>query len=163
MGAYVAVVFVQPVQAGFTFPRAEWPLHLTLARFDTRESADAIRTRIGPALAAGLGFTARIGQDALFGRSGTVPVSLVEPHPKLQALHEALLDALGPAVHVLSPQHLRAHFRPHVTQLAGRLQPGDSLEVAQAALVDMRPGGDSRFRKVLAVWDGELPRDPQAV
>jgi 2'-5' RNA ligase len=157
MGAYVAVVFVQPVEAGFTFPRTSWPLHVTLARFDTKEGPDAVGARIGPALAAGLGFTVRIGGDAHFGRSGTVRVSLVEPDPRLQALHESLLDALGPAVHVLSPQHTRSRFRPHVTHMDTRLHPGDAMQVRQAALVDMRPGGDSRFRKVLAVWDGASP------
>ncbi|MFD1214203.1 2'-5' RNA ligase family protein [Arthrobacter sp. GCM10027362] len=156
MGAYVAVVFVQPVEAGLIFPRTAWPLHITLARFDTRENADVVSGRIGSALAAGLGFTVRIGPDALFGRNGTVRVSLVEPHPRLQALHDGLLDALGPGVHVLSPQHIRAHFRPHVTQTDTRLHPGDTMDVRQAALVDMRPGGDSRIRKVLAVWEAAL-------
>jgi hypothetical protein len=157
MGAYVAVVFVQPVDAGFAFPRTEWPLHVTLARFDTKESADVVRSRIGAPLAAGLGFSVRIGEDALFGRSGAVRVSLVEPDARLQALHDGLLHALGPDVHVLSPQHIREHFRPHVTHMDIRLHPGDTMDVRQAALVDMRPGGDSRFRKVLAVWDAALP------
>ncbi|NKX49394.1 2'-5' RNA ligase family protein [Arthrobacter deserti] len=157
MGAYVAVVFVEPVPPGLTFPRTEWPLHVTLARFDTRESAGAVGGRVGPPLAAGLGFRVRIGQDALFGRSRSVRVSLVEPDARLQALHEGLHDALGPDVHVLSPQHAREHFRPHVTHTDTRLHPGDTVEVRQAALVDMRPGGDSRIRTVLAVWEPARP------
>lgn len=157
MGAYVAVVFVEPVEAGFTFPRTAWPLHVTLARFDTKDSADAVGGRIGAPLAAGLGFTVRIGQDARFGRNGSVRVSLVEPDARLQALHDGLLDALGPEVHVLSPHHTRQHFRPHVSHQATRLHPGDTVDVRQVALVDMRPGGDSRFRTVVEVWNVPLP------
>jgi len=153
MGAYVAVVFVQPVQAGFSFPRTEWPLHVTLARFDTKEGPESIGRRIGPPLSAQLGFTVRIGQDARFGRNGSVRVSLVEPDARMQALHDGLLDALGPEVNVLSPHHTRQHFRPHVSHQASRLHPGDAVRVRQAALVDMRPGGDSRIRTVLAVWE----------
>jgi len=157
MGAFVAVVFVQPLPAGFTFPRTEWPLHVTLARFDTKDSAGAIGGRIGLPLSAGLGFTVRIGRDARFGRNGSVHVSLVEPDVRMQALHDGLLDALGPDVHVLSPHHTRQHFRPHVSHQASRLQPGDTVDVRQAALVDMRPGGDSRIRTVLAVWEAAGP------
>jgi 2'-5' RNA ligase len=157
MGAYVAVVFVQPVDAGFTFERTAWPLHLTLARFDTKESAEAVGNRIGGPLAGGLGFTVRIGEDARFGRGGTVRVSLVQPDARLQSLHDGLLEALGPDVHVLSPQHIRAHFRPHVTHMDTWLHPADTVHVRQAALVDMRPGGNSRIRTVLAVWEAAGP------
>ncbi|MCG2623558.1 2'-5' RNA ligase family protein [Arthrobacter sp. I2-34] len=157
MGAYVAVVFVQPVEAGFTFPRTAWPLHITLARFDTKESAGTVGSRIGGPLADHLGFAVKIGEDAGFGRGGTVRVSLVQPDARLQALHDGLLDTLGPEVHVLSPQHNRTRFRPHVTHMDTRLHPGDTVHVRQAALVDMRPGGDSRIRTVLAVWTAVRP------
>jgi hypothetical protein len=58
---------------------------------------------------------------------------------------------------VLSPQHIRAHFRPHVTHMDTWLHPGDTVHVRQAALVDMRPGGNSRIRTVLAVWEAAGP------
>ena len=159
MGAFVVVVFVQPVAAGLTFERSQWPLHITLARFDTKESADVVMGRLGPALTRHLGFRVRVGGDAYFGRNGTVHVSLVEPVPRLQRLHEECLAAVGPDSHVLSPHHTGKHFRPHVSHTVGRLQPGDEVLVRQAALVDMRPDSDSRFRRVLGVWDGTAEAD----
>lgn len=155
MGAFVVVAFVRPATAGYTFPRSRWPLHITLARFDTREPAESVSGRVGPALSGCLGFDVHIGADALFGRGGSVPVSLVEPEPRLQLLHDSLLDALGDEVHLLSPQHLRENFRPHVShQAEGRLHAGDTVQVGRAALVDMRPDGDAKHRRVVAVWEG---------
>lgn len=159
MGAFVVVVFVQPVAAGLTFERSQWPLHITLARFDTKESADVVMGRLGPALTRHLGFRVRVGGDDYFGRNGTVHVSLVEPVPRLQRLHEECLAAVGPDSHVLSPHHTGKYFRPHVSHTVGRLQPGDEISVRQAALVDMRPDSDSRFRRVLGVWDGNAEAD----
>ncbi|WP_336714349.1 2'-5' RNA ligase family protein [Arthrobacter sp. USHLN218] len=152
MGAFVVVVFVTPVARGLVFESSRWPLHITLARFDTKEPAADVAQRIGPALARGVGYPVKIGRDDRFGRNGRVRVSLVEPDARLQALHEALLDALGPEVHLLSPHHTRAGFRPHISHTVGRLHPGDTVDVRQACLVDMRPGGDHRHREVLEVW-----------
>lgn len=159
MGAFVVVVFVQPVAAGLTFERSQWPLHITLARFDTKENVDVVMDRLGPALTRHLGFGVRVGGDDFFGRNGTVHVSLIEPELRLQRLHEECLAAVGPAAHLLSPHHTGKHFRPHVSHTVGRLQPGDEVNVRQAALVDMRPDSDSRFRRVLGVWDGSAPSE----
>jgi 2'-5' RNA ligase len=154
MGAYVVVVFIRPVRAGHMFPRSDWPLHITLARFDSKEPAEGVAERIGRALSGWLGFDVRTGADDFFGRNHSVPVSLVEPHPQLQLLHDRLLDELGTDVHLLSPHHARQNFRPHIShQAEGRLQSGEVVRVAQAALVDMRPDGDSKHRRVLAVWN----------
>jgi 2'-5' RNA ligase len=155
MGAFVVVVFVQPVATGLTFERSRWPLHITLTRFDTKEDADVVMGRLGPALTRHLGFLVRVGGDDYFGRNGTVHVSLVEPEPRLQRLHEECLAAVGPESHLLSPHHTGKHFRPHISHTMGRLYPGDEVAVRQAALVDMRPDSDSRFRRVLGVWDSD--------
>lgn len=153
MGAYVLVAFVVPVQAGLVFPRSSWPLHVTLVRFDTRESADVICTRFDGVLPAQLGFDVHIGSDAQFGRNGSVPVSLVEPEPALNRLHAAALEVLGPEVHLPGAQHNRSNYRPHVTHAETRLQPGDQVRIRQAALVDLRPDNDPRLRLVVAVWE----------
>ncbi|MFL4474461.1 2'-5' RNA ligase family protein [Paeniglutamicibacter sp. MACA_103] len=153
MGVYVLVAFVVPVQAGLVFPRSGWPLHITLARFDTRETADAVYARLDGVLPERLGFGVRIGPDAQFGRDASVPVSLVEPEPALHRLHTAALEALGPQVHLPGAQHNRSNYHPHVTHAAKRLRPGDEFRVRQAALVDMRPDNDPRLRRVLAVWE----------
>ncbi|MFF5794082.1 2'-5' RNA ligase family protein [Paeniglutamicibacter sp. NPDC012692] len=152
MGVYVLVAFVVPVQAGLVFSRASWPLHITLARFDTRETADDVRARFDHVLPTQLGFDVRIGSDAQFGRNGSVPVSLVEPEPALQRLHAAALEALGPQVHLPGAQHNRSNYRPHVTHAETRLLPGDQIRIRQAALVDLRPDNDPRLRRVVAIW-----------
>ncbi|KAA0977364.1 2'-5' RNA ligase family protein [Paeniglutamicibacter gangotriensis] len=144
---------VLPIQAGLVFPRSGWPLHITLVRFDTRETAEAVRSRLDGVLPAQLGFGVPIGTDALFGRDGSVPVSLVELEPTLQLLHEATLEALGPRVHLPGARHNRSNYRPHVTHAGERLRPGDKVRIRQAALVDMRPDGEPRLRRVLAVWE----------
>lgn len=153
MGVYVLVAFVVPAQAGLVFPRSSWPLHITLVRFDTRESAEVVRARLDGVLPARLGFGVRIGPDAQFGRDGSVPVSLVEPEPALHRLHTASLEALGPRVHLPGAQHIRSNYRPHVTHAGERLRPGDQVRIRQAALVDMRPDNDPRLRRVLAIWE----------
>lgn len=153
MGVFVLVAFVVPVPAGVVFPRTHWPLHITLARFDTRETADVVSARMDRVLPSLLGFGVRIGPDAQFGRNASVPVSLVDPEPALQRLHSAVLEALGPQVHLPGAQHSGAHYRPHVTHADTRLRPGDRIQIRQAALVDMRPDNDPRLRRVLAVWD----------
>jgi hypothetical protein len=152
MGAFVVVVFVTPVVRGLVFESSRWPLHITLARFDSREPLKDLAERIGPPLASGVGYPVTIGGDDRFGRNGRVQVSLVVPDARLQSLHEALLDALGPGVHLLSPHHSRGGFRPHISHTAGRLHPGDTVGIRQACLVDMRPGGEHRHREVLRVW-----------
>lgn len=153
MGAFVLVAFVVPVQAGLAFPRSGWPLHITLVRFDTRETAEAVRSRLDGVLPARLGFGVRIGADAQFGRDASVPVSLVESEPALHRLHTAALEALGPQAHLPGAQHNRSNYRPHVTHAGERLRPGDQVRIRQAALVDMRPDNDPRLRRVLAVWE----------
>ncbi|GAA1879854.1 hypothetical protein GCM10009715_28020 [Paeniglutamicibacter psychrophenolicus] len=153
MGAFVLVAFVVPVPAGLVFPRTSWPLHITLARFDSRDTVDVVRARLDVALPVLLGFGVLIGPDAQFGRNASVPVSLVDPEPALQRLHLAALEALGPQVHLPGAQHNGPNYRPHVTHADTRLRPGDKFRIRQAALVDMRPDNDPRLRRVLAVWE----------
>lgn len=153
MGSYVLVVFVSRIPAGTVFARARWPLHATLVRFDAAEPAARIRQRIGPALTARAAFAATVGGDAAFGRDGSVPVSLLDADSGLAALHVAVLDALGDAVHLPGGRHTKAGYRPHVSHTVGRLHPSDTLAVDHVALVDMRPDGDPRWRRVVFVWD----------
>ncbi|RAX48921.1 hypothetical protein DQ353_12435 [Arthrobacter sp. AQ5-05] len=83
MGACVLVAFIVPGQAGLAFPRSDWPLHIAVARFDTRETADFVSARIDGVLPARWGFGVRIGADAQFGRDPCVPVSLLDPEPAM--------------------------------------------------------------------------------
>ncbi|MET1034618.1 MAG: 2'-5' RNA ligase family protein [Arthrobacter sp.] len=152
MGSYVLVVFVRRLPEGAVFERATWPLHATLLRFDSREGAGTVASRVGPALAAVRSFAAEVGAEAGFGRDGSVPVSLLDADSGLARLHGELLDALEGHATLPGRQHTRAGYRPHVSHTAGRPRPGDRLLVDHVALVDMRPDGDPARRRVAAVW-----------
>ncbi|MFJ6231318.1 2'-5' RNA ligase family protein [Pseudarthrobacter sp. NPDC092184] len=115
----IFVAFAEPVAEGSVFLRTDWPLHITLVRFDvgTADGADvAVRLAelAGPHAAAALGLNLLMGEDAGFGRNGSVPVSLVQPQPDLQALHEQLATAVeGSGGRILTPAHTRSGYRPH--------------------------------------------------
>lgn len=169
----IFVAFIEPVAEGAVFPRTDWPLHITLVRFDagTVDSDDGADPagRVaalaeGPATAA-LGAALTVGADAAFGRNGSVPVSLVKPSTTLQTLHEALVDAVTAVEgRILTPRHTMAGYRPHVSHhgtpagAVKRLNPGDAVVLDRIALVDMAPDGDHTIRRVLRLWS----RGPEA-
>lgn len=172
----IFVAFVEPVAEGAVFLRTDWPLHITLVRFDagTRDGADpagrVAALADGPAQAA-LGSALTVGQDAAFGRNGSVPVSLVKPDKTLQALHEALVEAVETVDgRILTPRHTRSGYRPHVSHHGApeaavkRLNPGDAVVLDRIALVDMAPDGDHTIRRVLRLWslNGASRKEPPA-
>jgi hypothetical protein len=117
----IAVAFVEPVAEGLEFPRDDWPLHLTLVKFDvakvgvvksdvvepgqeTRAEpgpgtppaagdplADHIAALMADPVAAALGCRISVGGEAGFGRAGSIPVNLIEPSDELQVLHNELV------------------------------------------------------------------------
>jgi len=175
----IFVAFVEPVAEGQVFPRTDWPLHITLVRFDagSQDSADVAERIAGLADAAAttaLGAGLTVGKDAGFGRNGSVPVNLVQPHPALQELHEQLVQVVADAGgRILTPHHTLTGYRPHVSHQAAtnqastnptsavteakRLHPGDAVVLNRIALVDMAPDGDHAIRRILRLWsrDGE--------
>ena len=160
----IFVAFVEPVAAGQVFPRTEWPLHITLVRFDAATTdgadvADSIAGLAAPHAEAALGAPLVVGEDAGFGRNGSVPVNLIRPQPDLQRLHENLVEAVGVlGGRILTPAHTRASYRPHVSHHGSkRLHPGDAVVLDRVALVDMAPGGDHTTRRVLRLWSQEFP------
>lgn len=159
----IFVAFMEPVAEGQVFPRTDWPLHITLLRFDVRfdagttKGADVAERIAGLAdapAAAALGTPLTVGADAGFGRDGSVPVSLVAPHPALQQLHEQLVYLVADAGgRVLTPGHALAGYRPHISHHGSkRLHQGDAVVIDRVALVDMAPGGDHTIRRVLRLW-----------
>ncbi|WP_090583116.1 2'-5' RNA ligase family protein [Arthrobacter sp. ov407] len=117
----IAVAFVEPVAEGLEFPRDDWPLHLTLLKFDVakfdvgkfdvveprQESgaepepgtppapgdplAERIATLMADTVAAALGCRVSVDGEAGFGRAGSIPVNLIEPSEQLQLLHNELV------------------------------------------------------------------------
>jgi hypothetical protein len=155
----IFVVFVEAVADNAVFLRTDWPLHITLVRFDV-DSPDGADPAVGAAALAdgparrALGARLTAGEDAGFGRNGSVPVSLIEPQPDLQALHEELVAAVGSlGGKVLTPGHTLSGYRPHVSHHGGRrLNPGEEVVLDRIALVDMAPDGDRTVRRILRVW-----------
>ncbi|PNI08161.1 hypothetical protein CXX84_12220 [Arthrobacter sp. AFG7.2] len=152
----ILVAFVEPVTDGLVFPRTAWPLHITLVRFDvgTDVLAERVAVLAAPHAEAALGATLAVGEDAGFGRNGSVPVSLIRPQQDLQALHEQLVraaDSLGGTI--LTPAHTMSGYRPHVSHHGEkRLNPGDAVVLDRVALVDMAPDGDRTVRRILRLW-----------
>jgi hypothetical protein len=156
----IFVAFVEPVADGSVFRRTDWPLHITLVRFDVDSTDGADPTERVTALAdaparTALGANLKVGEDAGFGRNGSVPVSLIQPQPDLQALHEQLVAAVGSlGGKVLTPAHTLTGYRPHVSHHGDkRLNPGDAVVLDRIALVDMAPDGDRTVRRVLRLWN----------
>ncbi|RKO23389.1 hypothetical protein D7Z96_11085 [Pseudarthrobacter phenanthrenivorans] len=155
----ILVAFVEPVADGLVFPRSEWPLHITLVRFDVGSTdggdvAEHIAALAQEPAVAALGALLTVGEDAGFGRNGSVPVSLIQPQPDLQNLHEQLVAAVGSlGGTILTPAHTLSGYRPHVSHHGTkRLNPGDAVVLDRIALVDMAPDGDRTVRRILKLW-----------
>ncbi|MET1088402.1 MAG: hypothetical protein ABWY04_15000 [Arthrobacter sp.] len=167
----ILVAFVEPVAEGAVFLRTEWPLHITLVRFDVGAPAgdsaqdgpsgadlDGVAEHVAalaaPHAEAALGAGLTVGVDAGFGRNGSVPVSLIQPQQDLQNLHEQLVAVVGSlAGRVLTPAHTLSGYRPHVSHHGDkRLDPGAAVVLDRIALVDMAPDGDRTVRRVLRLW-----------
>ena len=167
----ILVAFVEPVTEGLVFPRDNWPLHITLLRFDVdvkhddgmkhddggtdASLADRIAGLIDRSVRAALGTRLTIGDDAGFGRLESVPVNLVEPSPALQELHESLMETVaGLPGRVPSPHYTLDNYRPHVSHHGDkRTRPGDVVVLDRVALVDMAPDGNHSVRRILHLWE----------
>ena len=146
MARFVVVLPLVPLAAGDEFTVAQWPLHVTLVEpFPTSLDAAEVAAVLGDV--HGIGRDARAihaaaGEEAMFGRRRDVPVTLVVDGGDLAALRHAGVD--------VQP---RLDFRPHVTRKQhGRVRPGDRVELATVALIDMRPPQGGHHRRVVAAW-----------
>jgi 2'-5' RNA ligase len=154
MSRYVVVLPLTPMAAGDRFITREWPLHVTLVQvFDAEASFAQVGLRLAGVAEAASPLTVVAGDDEDFGRSRTIPVTVVEPSVELQSLHEAsvtALDEVGPVYE--NPEYMGEGYRPHVTvKRHERVTAGDVLTLRQIALVDMEPGQRDGGREVLAV------------
>ncbi len=162
----IMVVFTEEVAEGLVFPRDDWPLHITLLRFDLETvepdpSADGVPDVVqqlaelaAAPVAGALGAELTVGTEERFGRQGSIPVSLVDHHPLLQGLHEELFDAVaGLGGNVATPHHTLEGYRPHISHHNGkRPHEGDAVLLDRVALVDMAPGGKHTIRRILKLW-----------
>ncbi|MGP0224506.1 2'-5' RNA ligase family protein [Paenarthrobacter sp. NCHU4564] len=153
------VAFTEPVTEGLVFPRSDWPLHITLLRFDvgTDGSADVVDVLVDLAEApvkGALGTRLQVGGDAGFGHMGSIPVSLIEHNPLLQGLHEEIVEGVDSVGgRIATPKYILDRYRPHISHHNGkRPKSGDVVVLDQIALVDMAPEGNHTIRRILKLW-----------
>jgi hypothetical protein len=178
----IAVAFMEPVTEGLEFPRDDWPLHITLVKFDVVEPrqkvdltgdeasgpaagagegpvpgdrlAGKIATIMAEPVAAVLGRPVTVGGEAGFGRAGSIPVNLIEPSAALQSLHNALVRMVQELPgRISTPAYTVEGYRPHVSHHGDkRLHQGDTALLDRIALVDMAPDGGHATRRILKLW-----------
>lgn len=168
----IVVAFLEPVAEGLEFPRDDWPLHITLVKFDVADAspaaaaeadheppagdplAERIAGLMAEPVAAALGSRVTAGSEAGFGRSGLIPVNLIEPSLPLQELHEALVAVVaGLSGRISTPGYTLEGYRPHVSHRGEkRVSEGEQLAVGRIALLDMAPDGGHASRRILKLW-----------
>ncbi|RNL53081.1 2'-5' RNA ligase family protein [Arthrobacter oryzae] len=149
----IVVVFLEPVAEGIEFPRENWPLHITVVKFDVA-SPDNVAGLMAEPVAAALGGRVTVGGDARFGRAGSILVSLIDRNPQLQALHNDLVRIVTELPgRISTPGYTLAGYRPHISHHGGkRPRQGDVVALDRIALVDMAPGGTHATRRILHLW-----------
>lgn len=137
-GKFLPAFFVEEVELGQTFPRGEWPSHMSyFPPVDTTfkpELADRLREYVNPMPP----FVAKIGKGAKFGPEEDKPVLLVEPSKELIAVHRALVSVLQYLPH---PTQYRTPFRPHISlkENGFQLETGDTIEIGDFSIVETTP------------------------
>ncbi|MGH1565494.1 2'-5' RNA ligase family protein [Mumia sp. DW29H23] len=142
------VTFVE--RAPEEFGREAWPLHLTwVPPFDV-----AVEPDLSQVLAPHAPVDTEVVGEAWFGARHDVRVAELARTEAIDTLHRDLLAALAEdGVDVVRMRHVRDEFRPHVSVQRGRsLDAGAPLHLDAVALVDMRPEGDPRRRRVVRTW-----------
>jgi len=156
MSRYVVVAPLTPMAVGDRFITREWPLHVTLVQvFMSDASPGDIALRLDEVAAVAAAVTVVAGDDEHFGRSRTIPVTVIEPSLELDRLHAACVAALDELAPVYeNPEYLGDGYRAHVTvKRHQRVSAGEVLTLQQIALVDMEPGQRDGGREVLAVCE----------
>ncbi|MET3806044.1 hypothetical protein ABIB25_003053 [Nakamurella sp. UYEF19] len=174
----VVVLPLRRLEVGEAFALRDWPLHVTVAptfvldgpardagsddgcMLDSAVLDSAVLEMVSAAIEGPLvecpSLRLLAAGDEGFGRSGAIPVTVVEPSVELDALHHLLVAALSDlGARFDDPEFTGSGYRAHVTVRQGRrVDTGDVLEPTQAVIVDMEPQGDARLRRV--VWARDL-------
>ncbi|WP_370615746.1 2'-5' RNA ligase family protein [Mumia qirimensis] len=151
------MTFVEDLAVPEAFGRDAWPLHLTwVPPFEAEEEAalEAV-SRVAHGRTA---LVSEVVGEAWFGSRHDVRVGELARTAGVDTLHRDLLAALSESgVDVARMRHVRDEFRPHVSAQRGRsLAVGATVRLDAVTLVDMRPDGDPRRRRVVRTW----PLDP---
>ncbi|WP_374976419.1 2'-5' RNA ligase family protein [Microbacterium trichothecenolyticum] len=151
---FVVVAALGPLEAGTSFGRREWPAHVTLAsNFFLTESLEQVVSAVSK-ICDGLGpiaitFTHR----AMFGPHRDIPVRLVES-TQVCELHQRLADLLQdlPGFRASEPEHWRAGYRPHMTEVPdAEFEKGDRAQLAYLAVATLTKR-DATIVGTLTLW-----------
>ncbi len=117
MGEFLAVHMVDPAKVGDRFTM--WPLHMTLLPWFEAPDVSSVLTAFRARLEHVAPLEVSVASRAYFGQR-KLPVKLVHRTAALQQLHEILLQAVLENGWPLQGRYTGEHFKPHVTQKAGR-------------------------------------------
>ena len=149
---YSLVHFINPVDGGFQYHMADWPLHTTLAdTFAIDLSSGNIEVKLANLCSQIIPVTVAANNDSVLGET---PVILLNTSEELLALHTAVVELLEENGAVFNnPEFTKSGFIAHSTfQKEGRLHTGDVVTIDSISLVDMFPDDDWQQRKVLATF-----------
>jgi 2'-5' RNA ligase len=135
-GRYVVVALFDPLPAGATMQRSQWPAHVTLAPdFVTSASRADVADAVAGAIAPLEPIPVRFMGEALFGPDEDLRVRLLVRTAQISGLHRRLADALAglPGFAADEPAHWGSRHRPHLT--LGAAVPPELAEPLTASCV----------------------------
>lgn len=136
MREFVIAYMVEPVDVGVRFTM--WPLHMTLLPWFEAPDAETVQHELTKKLAATRAFDVSVGERTSFGVTKRLPVMLIKPDAKLQALHDKLLEMTAANSWPLQGRYTGTSFKPHVTQKTGKDAEG-LLHIDELAIVEAQP------------------------
>ena len=150
---YAIVQFFEPVKEGYEFSMNEWPLHTTLADVFAVNLNQYLIDQLSSLLSTTETFEVVTQNDTILGTAeNPVHVTLIEKTPKLQSLHDSLVNLLEKNGAVFnSPQYNHDGYLPHVTiQNQARINNSDVLKISKLSVIDLYVDGDWQQREVVS-------------
>lgn len=115
MRQYVIVHFIQPFPEPM-FPRAAWPLHLTiLGPFTSNEEFPILADHMKMTTPLYKPMVITGCERKMFGRKNDVRATVIKRTSELLALHTALLNSLKSSIQLKVPTHSGTGYSPHIS------------------------------------------------
>jgi len=119
MNLYV-IVSVLNNTSSETFPRSNWPLHLTLlGNFYTDASESELQSILENSVEKTHPFSVVGDRKEMFGKNADVSVTVLKKTTELESLHNQLRHSFGPSVlHFETLDYIGEGYLPHITDTA---------------------------------------------
>lgn len=152
---YVIVSFIESSSVPVEFAASEWPLHVTLlANFTISQPLGRLIDDLALFARATKSFQITAAEDAQFGPSGNIAVTLISPNYEINNAHNKLIsitEKLGATYD--EPKFNGAGYRPHATiRGSSRLHNKQLIAFNNFSLVDMFPNQDINQRKIIKTF-----------